>query len=254
MSKKRIVFTLFMDEKGFKLSRNFRLQQVGNIKWLKENYKFENCSSAIDELIIIYTGCSLVWNEYEAVVNELTRFCFIPVCLGGQIKTMEGAQKRFEIGADKISLNRMLTENPSLVKDISLKYGSQSLVASVDYKRIEGRAMVRVVKEGGEEYIDLREFSRIKSLDYVGEILLTSIDRDGTGQGFDDEIENELKYFKKPIIIAGGAGKAEHLCKGLMMENVDAVSTANLFNFIGTTLPRTRKYLMSNGLNLADWG
>jgi cyclase len=131
------------------------------------------------------------------------------------------------------------------------RFGSQSIVASIDY-RSDGvyvnNGMFKINK-------DLKEYIEDIELLGVGEIYLNSIDNDGTGFGYDFETINKIvKKIKIPLIIAGGAGNVKHLAQGLNIDRVNAVATANLFNFIGDCLKKSRERLLRDGQQLASWG
>jgi len=237
-------------------SRNFRLQRVGDINWLERNFKFQKISFSLDELIVINaTKGEKDLVEFADVVKRLVKNVFIPVAAGGGIRSLDDADRLFLDGADKIILNSALYETPELVNQIAEKYGSQSIVASIDYKYIEGYP--RVLINDGVRLIDMHlDEYLIKVLETpVGEILLNSIDRDGTGFGFDLNIMNSAIYsINIPLILMGGAGNELHLYEGIELENISAVASGNLFNFIGNGLPNARKHLLEKGCNLPSWG
>lgn len=253
MLRKRIIFTLIYSQGSFMQSRNFRLQKVGDIRWLEKNYKFQSISFSLDELIILNASRDKKSiSEFSNIVSQVVDNVFIPVAAGGGIKTIDDAKILFNSGADKIVLNTLLVEDREVVKGLVKKFGSQSVVASVDYK-IEGNVHVVYINNGTNKLdIDLFEYLKyIESLG-IGEIYLNSIDKDGTGFGYDLELISKKENISNiPLIIAGGAGNEQHLLKGLENLNVSAVATANLFNFIGNGLPNARKYLLDNNQNLA---
>lgn len=236
-------------------SRNFRLQRVGDINWLEKNYKFQKISFSLDELVVVNASKgSKDINEFASIVSRLVEGVFIPVAAGGGIRKIEDAELLFNCGADKVILNSPLYDDPALAKEIINRFGSQSLVASVDYKVIDGVPVVHI--NDGNTAIPTSIDTYLRQLEIlgVGEIMLNSIDKDGTGFGYD--IENIQKYAKTvnmPFIIMGGAGNERHLNEGLCVEGVSAVATANLFNFIGNGLPNARRYLLEHGTNLALW-
>lgn len=134
MRKKRLIFTLLYNEGYFMLSRNFRLQKVGNLEWIENNYNFENIAFSIDELIILNVNRNernLI--EFSKTITKLISNVFVPVAVGGGVTSMEYAKTLFMSGADKIVINSILTENPILVKELVREYGSQSVIASIDY-------------------------------------------------------------------------------------------------------------------------
>lgn len=255
MLRKRIIFSLIHSEGIFTQSRNFRLQQVGDINWLEKNYQFHKIAFAIDELIVINaTKNSKSISSFSNIVSRLVNDVFIPICAGGGIRNLDDAELLFKSGADKILVNSILYTDPDLVKKLIKKYGSQSIVASIDYKINDKIRNVYIFD--GSEKIDYKLEDYLLYLDNlnVGEIYLNSIDMDGTGFGYDFEtIENVCINLKKPLIIAGGAGNEQHLKQGLSIPGVNAVATANLFNFIGDGLPLARKKIIELGENIANW-
>lgn len=255
MLRKRIIFSLIYNNGFFTQSRNFRLQTVGNIQWLERNYQFQKISFALDELVVVNaTREKKDFVEFTKMLNRLCSNVFIPICAGGGISSSEHAHTLFKNGADKVIINSALYTNPVVVRSIIQSYGSQSVVASIDYKYIEGSP--RVFINNGQQILPykLTEYlDHVNSLE-VGEIYLNSIDKDGTGFGFDmDILPLVSKTLKSPLILAGGAGNENHLEEGLSHESISAVATANLFNFIGNGLPLARRKIIENGGNLANW-
>lgn len=255
MLRNRLIFSLLYKDGAFMQSRNFRLQRVGDINWLERNYKFQKISFSLDELIVLNTSReNKDINEFSKVVNRLVDDVFIPVAAGGGIRTLADADTLFLSGADKVVLNTPLYTHPELVEDIVNKYGSQSLVACVDYKLIDGVPIVYINDGSLAINITIEQYlSDIQDLG-VGEVLLNSIVQDGTGFGFDVQTISDLsQLLRVPLIIMGGAGNEKHLEDGLLLDNVSAVATANLFNFIGNGLPNARRHMLNNNVNLARW-
>jgi len=255
MLKKRMIFTLLYSSGIFMLSRNFRLQKVGNLEWINKNYNFRNISSAIDELIVLDVSREVRDpNTFCEIIKVLNDQCFIPVAVGGGIRTGENAELLIDSGADKIVVNTILQENPSLVKELVLRFGSQCIIASVDFKLIDNEFRA-FIKNGTEEVKqNINDYIIAISNLGVGEIYMNSMDKDGTGQGYVLNILNSIdENINSPIIIAGGAGNFAHLYEGIHQARIDAVATANLFNFIGDGLPSTRKELLNDGIDLAVW-
>ena len=137
MLKKRLIFTLLFSQGYFWLSRNFRLQRVGDMKWLKRNYGFSKISNYIDELIILNVSdnCESL-DEFNKMLKELTQDLFIPIAAGGGIREIDQAKQLFRSGADKIVLNSLLfEESREIVHSMKKEFGQQSIVASVDIKK-----------------------------------------------------------------------------------------------------------------------
>jgi len=238
------------------LSRNFRLQNVGNLEWLKKNYDFSRISYSIDELVVLDVSReNRSLDEFCMVLKSLTEGCFVPIAAGGGIKEIESARKLLRSGADKVVINSALFENTVFVEDLASEFGQQCVVASIDVKsapdggyQVWSQSGMKCQEGSAQDWLE-----RI-SRDPVGELYVNSMDRDGTGQGFDFDILDLLpRGLKKPVILAGGAGNANHLLVGLQDARVDAVATANLFNFVGNGLKEARQSLVSNGIVLPMW-
>lgn len=255
MVKQRLIFTLLYSSGFFMLSRNFRLQKVGNLEWLNKHYNFQNISFSIDELVVLNVsrreGNTSGFCKH---LEELSNQCLVPVAAGGKIRTESNVEMMLNSGADKIVVNTILLKNPDLVKLLVARYGSQCIIGSIDFKIINDDFKVFV--ENGTEAIShaLDDYiAKVAQLG-VGEIYLNSMDKDGTGQGFIIKALDRIgKQIKIPIIMAGGAGNYHHLLEGIQQKNVDAVATANLYNFIGDGLPNAREKLIEAGVSLAIW-
>ena len=256
MLKQRVIFTLLYDSGRFMLSRNFQLQNVGNIDWLQKNYDFSKVSYSIDELIVLdVTRKDRNLDEFCQSLQLLTEGCFVPIAAGGGINEIEAARKLLRSGADKIVVNSALFAGDKLVSDLASEFGQQCVVAPLDVKSSPD-GEYKVWSNNGMKCEDnsARYWLKAVAADSVGEIYLNSIDRDGSGQGFDLKILDLLPAeMNKPVILAGGAGNASHLLAGLQDSRVDAVATANLFNFVGNGLKEARNFLVSNGIVLPMW-
>lgn len=255
MLRKRIIFSLIYNDGYFMQSRNFRLQRVGDINWLAKNYNFRKIAFSLDELIVINaTRGEKNMQGFAATIEKLLDQVFIPVAAGGGIRTEADAELLFHSGADKLVLNSALHDQPELVQSLVRNYGSQSVVAAVDYKNKNGKQEV-YIHDGADLIADPLDkwLQKIEAM-HVGEIYLNSIDRDGTGFGYDLEtIRSVAPDLRNPLIIAGGAGNEHHLMEGLHIDQVSAVATANLFNFIGNGIPLARQRMLNNGMNLVNW-
>jgi cyclase len=256
MLRKRIIFSLIYDSEKFTQSRNFRLQRVGGIRWLEKNYKFQQIAWSLDELIVMDAtrgGKDKV--KFSKTLSKLVDDVFIPITAGGGITCQDDAKLLFDSGADKIVVNSLAYNDPAVLVSLASKYGSQSVVVSVDFKKEDGKAVVYI--ENGTKRLgcSIEEHLLNAQERGAGEIYLNSIDQDGTGFGYDIESINCLNsVINVPLIIAGGAGNQKHLIEGLALDNVDGVATANLFNFVGNGLPKARTGILAQNGNLANWG
>ncbi len=256
MLKKRIIFTLLYDSGNFVLSRNFRLQKVGDVNWLKKNYDFNHISFFIDELIVLDVSRNkrdLI--KFSEVLKSLTEFCFLPIAAGGGVTSIDKAKKLLHSGADKIVVNTTLFEKPEFMKVLANEFGQQCIVGSIDiFKQCENEYYV--FTSNGSKKLDMFPAHVFKQLseDIVGELYLNSMERDGTGQGYDFRILELLpEDCSIPVIFAGGVGNSSHLLEGIKDTRVDAVATANLYNFIGNGLQNARLAIMNEKIPLAYW-
>lgn len=256
MLRKRIIFSLIYDREKFTQSRNFRLQRAGDIRWLERNYKFQKIARSLDELIVMdATRGEKDKATFAQTLSKLVDDVFIPITAGGGITCLDDAKLLFDSGADKIVLNSVAYENPAILEALASKYGSQSIVVSVDYKKLADDLVVYVDNGTTPVKCSIEEHLKNVQRSGAGEIYLNSIEKDGTGFGYDLESINQLKsVIDVPLIIAGGAGNQKHLAEGLAIDKVDAVATANLFNFVGDGLPKARAEILSSDGNLANWG
>lgn len=253
MLKKRIFFTLLFSNNNFYLSRNFNLQKIGNLQWIIKNYAFKKISNYIDELVILDVGFKKNPNKLTEILAKLSKFCSIPISVGGGITDEKIAVKFIQNGADKIVINSLFSENISKVRKISKIIGGQAIVASVDCLR---QKQQHIVKYGNGKLTNNLEVTKfIKKIDKeeFGELMINSIDQDGTGQGFDFNLIKKVINTSKPVIVTGGAGKLLHFKQALNVKNVSAVNTSNLLNFLGDSLKNIRKSLIKSKYDLPEW-
>ncbi len=251
---KRIIFALLHCEGHYMLSRNFRLQRIGDIDWVLRNYEIRRVSLGIDELMILDVSPegsdrSVFHRDVERLVAE----CFVPVTVGGRLRSLEDVATCFAIGADKVLMNSAFFDAPTLCEGVAATYGSQALVAGIDVVDVaEGRQ----VPSDGRAFVArdrLRSHVRRVVEHGAGEVLVQSVDRDGTGNGLDLGLAQMADGGSTPLILMGGVGHGSHLSEGLRDDAVDAVATANLFNFIGDTFRDARDRVRSDGVTLATW-
>lgn len=253
MHKRRLVFTLLFGDGSFHLSRNFRLQAIGDVDWLERNYAFERTAAAIDELVMIDVSRGGADRDaFEHALRRITRTAFVPITAGGWVRTEADAQRLLASGADKVLVNGPALEDPALVEALARRYGAQCVVAAVDVARgSDGEYEVRVAAGGRPLPGSAREhLDRVAALP-IGDLYLNSIDRDGTGQGYDLAVLDLLPAdVGVPVVMAGGPGNWRHLAEGLADPRVDAVATAHLLNFVGDGLLRAREQLVDSGYDL----
>jgi cyclase len=181
------------------------------------------------------------------MVSRVAETIFVPFMVGGGIRSVADAGAVLRSGADKTAINTAAVRDPSLVSRLAENFGSQCVVVAVDVKRVGGRLTVMVNGGREETSIDAVEWSRrLESLG-AGEILLTSMDRDGTGQGYDlPLLEAVTRAVSIPVIASGGAGTLAHLAEALEA-GAHGVLAASIFHFKDSSLPRARAYLRERG-------
>ncbi len=201
-----------------------------------------------DELVFLDISASP--EERRTTLSMVTRVAesiFIPFTVGGGIRAVADAGAALRAGADKVAVNTAAVRDPTLVSRLAESFGTQCVVAAVDVKRIDGRFTVMV--NGGREQTPLEAIDWIRRLESLGagEILLTSMDRDGTGAGYDLELLTPAAAATSiPVIASGGAGRLEHLAEAFEA-GAHGVLAATIFHFQGSTLPEARAYLRARG-------
>ena len=254
MLKKRLIFSLLFDNGNFFLSRNFKLQKIGNFEWLKKNYNFTLIAKSVDEINILDVSRDKQdIKNFCNTIRKFTKNCFIPLSVGGKVDSVDKAKYYLDSGADKLIINSELF-NLKLIQNLSKNFGEQCLIGSLDYKYVNDE--IFCFKKNGSKKLNMnlsKIFKLMESLP-IGEVILNSIDRDGTGFGFDFKILNYFpKEFKKPLIFSGGAGNYKHLLEAFNNKQIDGIATANLLNFVGDGLQEARLLLSKNGVKLAEW-
>jgi len=255
MLKKRLIFTLLLDNDTIQLSRNFSLQAVGNLEWLYAHFDFDSMAQAIDELVLLNVGrTSKSIVEFSKIVGLISKKCFMPIAAGGGIICIEDAYRILDSGADKVVVNTALYEDRDLVTEMVKIFGSQCVVASIDYKYVNNSD--EVFTSNGMRGTGLTVAEAISNAEHlgIGEIYLTSMERDGTGQGYDlNMLSRVVDLCQVPIIASGGVGDFEHFIKGMQVESVTGTSTANIFNFLGEGFSEARSHISQAEIDLARW-
>jgi cyclase len=188
------------------------------------------------------------------VVARTADQVFAPLTVGGGVRSVEDAERLLDAGADKIAINTAAIRNPELVAAAAARFGSQAIVVAIDARRVPGAAPVRweVYSHGGRtpEGLDALAWCRRVAELGAGEILLTSMDRDGTGAGYDTELLHEVaSSVSIPLIASGGVGVLEHLAEGLLA-GADAVLAASIFHFGRHTIGEAKAFLAARGLEI----
>jgi imidazole glycerol-phosphate synthase subunit HisF len=189
-------------------------------------------------------------NTIIDVVSKTAEKCFVPLTVGGGIRTIENIRELLLAGADKVSINTAAVKDINFVREASKKFGNQCMVVAVDAKKTsEGKW--KVFTHGGRENtgIDAINFSKQAEENGAGEILLTSMDKDGTKSGYDLELLNKItSAISIPVIASGGAGKLEHLYDAIKTGGASAVLAASIFHYGEFTIKETKEYLKTKNV------
>ncbi|MEW6119099.1 MAG: imidazole glycerol phosphate synthase subunit HisF [Pseudomonadota bacterium] len=189
----------------------------------------------------------LILHIIEAVASEV----FIPLTVGGGVRAVADVQRLLNAGADKVSINTSAVTNPQLVKDASDRYGSQCIVVAIDAKRTGDHW--EVFTHGGRKLTGLEAVAWAREMEELGagELLLTSMDRDGTKSGFDLELTRAIAdAVSIPIIASGGVGTLQHLVDGVREGHADAVLAASIFHFGEFTVDEAKRYMKQYGIEV----
>lgn len=186
----------------------------------------------------------------EAVAGQV----FIPLTVGGGIRDLEDARRLLNAGADKVSINTAAVENPEFIQEAAQTFGSQCIVAAIDAKQVNGKhAAWEVFTHGGRRGTGLDAVAWATNLaaSGAGEILLTSMDRDGTRDGFDLSLTRAVSdAVPVPVIASGGVGELEHLAAGIIEGGADAVLAASIFHFGEHTVAEAKQTLAERGIEV----
>jgi cyclase len=191
------------------------------------------------------------------VVRRTAEACFIPLTVGGGVRTLEDIRALLLAGADKVSINTEAVKRPEFIRAAAEKFGSQCIVAAIDAKRSSdnGTTKFEVFTHGGRNAtgIDAIEHA-VRLNEYgAGEILLTSMDRDGTKSGYDIPLTRAIAdAVRVPVIASGGVGTVDHLAEGIRMGGANAVLAASIFHFGEVTIGQAKAYLAASGIAIRD--
>jgi len=192
-------------------------------------------------------GRDLILHIIEAVASQV----FIPLTVGGGVRTVEDVRRLLNAGADKTSFNSAAIANPQVIRDASDKYGAQCIVVAIDAKRRADGQGWEVYSHGGRKNTGLDAVAWAKQMaDHgAGEILLTSMDRDGTKSGFDLELTRAVSdAVEVPVIASGGVGNLDHLADGVQQGGADAVLAASIFHYGEYTVAQAKQRMAERGI------
>jgi cyclase len=189
------------------------------------------------------------------IIESVAAQVFIPFTVGGGVRSVNDVRRLLNAGADKVSINTSAVQNPQLVADASGRYGAQCIVVAIDAKRAVDSEKLRweVYTHGGRKAtgIDALEWGRKMQELGAGEILLTSMDRDGTRVGFDIELTRAFSdMLEIPVIASGGVGNLQHLADGVLQGRADAVLAASIFHYGEYTVRQAKEHMAGKGIEV----
>ncbi len=247
MLTRRIVPCLDVDGGRVVKGVRFRgLQDAGDPVELGRAY----AEAGADELVFLDISATTEGRRTVVeLVSRVAEHLFIPFTVGGGIRTIEQMRRILRAGADKVAVNTAAVERPDFLTEAAERFGSQAVVSAIDAAREPGRWRVFVRAAHTPTQLDAVEWAAEAARRGAGEILLTSIDRDGTRAGFDLELLRRVsKSVPVPVIASGGAGRLEDLRDALLLGRADAVLAASVFHFGDLTIADVKEYLAREGI------
>ena len=249
---KRIIPCLDVDKGRVVKGVNFlNIRDAGDPVEIAKRYDTEGA----DEITMLdITASHETRDTTYKTVESIASQVFIPLTVGGGVRKIEDIKKLLRSGADKVSINTSAVENPSFVKEAADKFGSQCIVVAVDAKaKTDKENTWEVVTYGGRNRtgIDVLQWTE-QVVEYgAGEILLTSMDRDGTKEGFDNNLVSKVSSgISIPVIASGGVGNLDHLIDGVKIGGAEAVLAASIFHFSEFSIKEAKEAMKASGITI----
>lgn len=250
MSKVRVIARL--DVKGPNVIKGVHLEClriVGKPEELAEKYYLQGA----DELLYIDTVASLYGRQNLLnIVNKASDKIFIPFTVGGGVRKLDDIKEFLKAGADKVAINTAATKKPQLINDAAKTFGSQCIVGSIESKKINTNQW-EAYTDNGREKTGLNVVEWAKKLEELGagELLLTSIDSEGTKRGYDLELIHQIsKVVSIPIIVSGGAGELNHISECAKKFDISGMAIASMLHYNLSTIPDIKRHLNKMGINV----
>ncbi|MDE2141122.1 MAG: imidazole glycerol phosphate synthase cyclase subunit [Elusimicrobia bacterium] len=250
MLKIRVMPTMLYKDFGLVKGKGFdSWRRTGSLMQAVKVYNMRE----VDELVFVDIAATLEGREPDyALVDDFADDCFMPLTVGGGVRTIEQVGRLLAVGADKVAINSAAVESPGLIDQIAKRYGAQCCVVSIDFRRPSGAAPEVFSRAGTKPTgLDLAVFARECADRGAGEILLTSIERDGTFEGYDVEaIRSVADAVGIPVVASGGCGEYEHMAAVLSEGGASAVAAASIFHFTEKTPLEAKKRLAEKGFRV----
>ena len=248
MLKKRIIPCL--DIKDGRVVKGINFVNLIDAGDPSEQAKIYNDNGADEICFLDITASNENRNAILEVVKKTTEKCYVPLTVGGGVRTMEDISNLLRAGADKVSINTAAVLDPDIVKQGAKQFGSQCIVVAVDAKKVNNDKW-EVFTHGGRKSTGKDVLKFVKKMESfgAGEILLTSMDRDGTKKGYDLDLTKKVSNILNiPVIASGGVGNLEHLHQGFKIGKASAVLAASIFHFGEYSIKEAKQYLDSKGI------
>ena len=249
MLAKRIIPCL--DVKDGRVVKGVNLVNLRDAGDPVENARVYNDEGA-DELVFLDITASVENRKTMLdVVRRVAEKVFMPFTVGGGVRTLDDIRNLLNAGCDKISLNTQAVKGPALIREASDKFGAQCIVVAIDAKRDVNKWEVYINGGRNATGLDAIEWAKKVASLGAGEILLTSMDRDGTKDGYDTELTRKIsEAVNIPVIASGGCGKLEHFCEALKEGKADAALAASVFHYKEFSIKEVKEYLRSKGVEV----
>ncbi len=253
---KRIIPCLDVD--NGRVVKGVRFVEIRDAGDPVENARRYNQEGADELTFLDITASSDNRETMVHVVEDVAREVFIPLTVGGGIRELADIRRMLNAGADKVSINTAAVFNPEFVAAAADKFGSQCIVVAVDAKRVSGEHEAgrwEIFTHGGRKPTGIDALEWVRKMDAfgAGEILLTSMDRDGTKMGFDNELTRQVSAaVRVPVIASGGVGNLQHLVDGILEGKADAVLAASIFHFGEYRISEAKAFMQAQGIEMRD--
>ena len=256
MAKKRLIPKLLLQKGGYKNSQNVVVRtksfsnptQIGDV--VSQSKIFQD--QIADELIILKIDDKIYFDELKDIANKIADEIFMPLTIGGGIDSINKIKQLLSNGADKIAINTQAFENPNLIREASQSFGSSTIVVSVDYK-ISHSGEAEVFVQNGKKNTGVNLLDWVVEVEALGagEILICSIDNDGSLNGLDLIHSNRVQNLVNiPVVISGGCGLSKHFTEGFFKTDVSGISAGTFFALQDQNLIQTRSQILNSGINI----
>ncbi len=259
LKKKRLIAVLLLKDGNLVQAKNFKFyQNLGNpeqsvkrlSEWGSDELIYLDISNNKHDLgrdDLKYKTNSNILN----IIKGFSKLSFMPTTIGGKIKSLKDVEKRLLIGADKVSINSAALKNPELINQVAKEFGSQSLVISIDVKKIKNQYKIFYDSGQTQSNYSLADWIKVICNNGAGELMINSIDRDGSQKGYDiNLLKLTTKLSKIPVIALGGVGKFSHFYEGFKKTNIDAAAAANIFQHSDQSVFLAKQFLFKKNIKV----